>query len=463
MARPAGPAFLLRAAVNTEIPAMTMPPRFDTEPVSAYLSGRAEPPAAAAALQGGAQADVVVIGAGFTGLSAALHLAGAGVRVRVLESRHVGWGGSGRAWGQVAAFAKFMPGRVERDFGPEAGARINAAAAGGPDLVFGLVEQYGMRCDEVRTGNLIAAHTPGKARELAGLATDLQRRGLPVQLLEGAQVRRATGSPRYDVALFDPRGGALNPLGFARGLARAAVARGAVIHEDSPVQRIDKRAAGGWRVASPGGWVDASAVVMATNAFTGRPLAPRVGRTVMPVRAYQLVSQPLEEDVVRSILPGGQPLNDTRRLFSGVRLWPDGRLQVGVDGPLFAAGGQPFEASASRRLRMMFPQLGPLEWTFGWSGWVDMSGDEYPHLHELDTGFWAALGFSGRGIAIGTIMGRDLAILAGSGDRREVVHPVTAVKPLWYHGGYRPLAGLLASGYRAQDRWNDWRHGKAMA
>lgn len=431
------------------------------EPVCPYLSDRTEPPPAVPGAEGGLKADIVVVGAGFTGLSAALALAEAGNDVLVLEARHVGWGGSGRAWGQVAAAAKFMPAKVERDFGPEAGRRINDAAVQGPDLVFGLVQQYGMRCDAIQTGNLIAAHTPAQERMVAGTARDLQRRGFPVDILDETRTRRMIGSDRYRLALFDHRGGHLNPLGYARGLARAAIGKGARIHEGMAVTAL-AREGGNWVLTTPRGPVTTKGVILATNAFTDDVLFPGVGRELMPVRAYQAVSEPLSAEALQMVLPGRQPLNDTRKLFSGVRLWPDGRLQIGVDGPPFGMAGKPFLETANRRIGMMYPFLRGLRWEYAWGGWVDMTADEYPRLHELAPGLWSGYGFSGRGIAIGTLLGRDLATLAAGGSRDALVHPVSPLAPLWFHRLHRPLISALVGWYRVLDRWNDFRFGKGI-
>ncbi len=429
------------------------------EAVSDYLSSMTEPEPATMGLHGHAYADIAIVGAGYTGLSAALTLAERGISVRVLDAHQVGWGGSGRAWGQVAAFAKFMPAKVEQDLGPVIGPRLNDAAAQGPDLVFELIRKHKMQCSESRSGNLIAAHTPTKERELAATVKDLKARGLPVELLDEGQTQRYIGSKRYSVALFDPRGGALNPLGYARGLARAALEAGVQINSKTPVLGL-QRSKHEWQLETPGGLVSARRVILATNAFSSNDLFPRLGRAVLPVRAYQAISEPLGTEALETVLPGGQPLNDTRKLFSGVRVWPDGRLQIGVDGPPFAMDGRPFMDSARRRITMMFPQLAELRWESSWGGWVDMTVDEYPRIHRLGDGLWTAFGYSGRGIAIATLMGRDLATLAMDGSPDDVIHPVTELKNIWFHPIHRLLIQGLVSRNRFLDAWNDRRFGR---
>ena len=177
------------------------------------------------------------------------------------------------------------------------------------------------------------------------------------------------------------------------------------------------RAAGGWRVEALGGSLVTPVVVLATNAYTTSRVWPGLYETLIPMRAYQMVSAPLGEHVRDRVLPGGQPLTDTRRLFSGVRRHADGRIHVSADGPVFDMNGEPNVGKVNRRLATLFPWLGPLHWEHRWAGWVGMTYDLNPHLHELAPGLWAALGYSGRGIAMATMMGRDLAArIAGASD-----------------------------------------------
>lgn len=431
-------------------------------PLSDYLAQRAEPALNLPSLDQPIQAKVVVIGAGFTGLSAALTLAQQGVRTVVLEAKEIGWGASGRAWGQVAAAAKFMPSQVEKDFAPEIAARINRAAETAPDVVFGLIKEYNIRCDAVHNGNIIAAHNRAKAQWVRNNARDLQTRGYPVRLLDREETQQITGSPRYSCALLDERGGAVNPLGYARGLARAAQAAGCEIYTHSPFVSLQKNG-NGWLITTPQGSVFADQVIMATGVYTDNLLGHATQREIFPVRAYQAVSQPLPKDVLRTLLPGGQPFNDTRRMFSGVRVWPDGRLHVGLDGPLFRDNTYGWLEGATTRLKMMFPQLKTLRWEYNWAGWVDMTHDHYPRLHRLAPGVLAAYGLSGRGVAIGTLMGRDLACLALDGNPTQLVHPISNVEPQWYHVIHRPLVRALTARYRLEDRFNDSRYGNASS
>jgi glycine/D-amino acid oxidase-like deaminating enzyme len=201
-------------------------------------------------------------------------------------------------------------------------------------------------------------------------------------------------------------------------------------------------------------------VVLATNVYATSHLWPGLYESLIPMRAYQLVSKPLVEHARTSILPEGQPLTDTRRLFSGVRRHADGRIHVSADGPVFDMGGEPDVKKVNRRIATIFPHLGPLEWEYQWAGWVGMTYDLNPHLHELAPGLWAALGYSGRGIAMATMMGRDLAArIAGASDTPLAFSlvPLQSSRIAWIA---KPLVGCLLNYYRVRDALDDMRHAR---
>src|SRR5580692_7236491 len=216
----------------------------------------AEPAMPTPALAGDVRADVAVVGGGITGLSTALHLAAQGVKAVVLESEEPGWGASGRNGGQVNPGLKPDPDQVERDFGPELGGRMNALAGSAPGFVFDLIERFGIRCEARRNGTLRAAIRAKHAGQVRASAEQLARRGAPVELLEGSRLEQATGTARYRLAMLDRRGGDLNPLSFARGLARAALQAGAAVHGGTRALGM-KRTGAHWRIETAGGVVSA--------------------------------------------------------------------------------------------------------------------------------------------------------------------------------------------------------------
>jgi len=433
-------------------------PVLDTTPLSATYIQTAPPPLDAPTLVDRLKVDVAVVGGGYTGLSTALRLAESGGRVAVLEAREVGWGGSGRAFGQVVPYAKHDDAAVLKHFGPQWGERLVAGLAGGPDLVFGLITQHEISCEAVRAGLIFAAHNQAAIAGLDQRARFWRDRGADVELVARDVVIALTGSRYYEAALLDHRGGTLNPLGYARGLAWAAIRGGAMLFENSRVIGLNQTG-GGWRLVTARGEVNAAQVVLATDAYTD-DLWPGLRQSLIPLRAYQLVSAPLSENLRRSVLPGGQSLSDTRRLYSGIRRRADGRLHLSVDGPAFSNTGTAFAAKSSKRLRDLFPQIGELAWEHAVAGWVGMTEDQYPHIHRLAPGLIAAIGLSGRGIAFGTLLGRDVFRRLTGVPEHDWMLPDTPLRPIRVKPVARPLVGALLNTYRLLDRW-DLRHNAA--
>jgi glycine/D-amino acid oxidase-like deaminating enzyme len=405
---------------------------------------------AAAPLRDRVTAEVAIIGAGYTGLSTALHLQAAGVSSVVLEAREVGWGGSGRAFGQVVPYAKHDHVHLLAHFGRDVGERMIAMLAGGPDLVFGLIERHGIVCDAVRQGLIFAAHTPAAAGVLEERARFWEKRRAAVSFLDAKGMTELTGSTYYPAGLLDRRGGCLDPLAYARGLGHAAVGAGIRLFEQSRVTRISPNQ-GRWAVHTGEGVVDAEIVVIATDAYTDE-VWPGLQRSLIPLRGYHLATAPLSENVRKTIMPGGQSLTDTRRLYSGIRLRSDGRLHVSTDGPAFSADAHAAADKAARRVQHLFPQLGAPVWQTEVAGWVGMTTDQYPHLHSLAPGVWAAIGLSGRGIAFGTLLGRELSKRILGVAESECAMPVTPLRATVVRPFARPLVGGLMNWYRIRDR-----------
>ena len=419
-----------------------------TEPPPTYR--QTAPGFQAPSLNEALAADVAVVGAGYTGLSTALHLRHASLSVAVLEARTVGWGGSGRAFGQVVPYAKHDHTHVLRTFGPEYGHRLIEGLGSGPDLVFDLIDRYAIACEGRKTGLIFAAHTRAMAHDLEARARFLQARGVGAEILDAAGAERLTGSRYYKTVLVEPRGGTLNPLAYVRGLALAAVAEGAKIFEGSRATAI-RRQGKSWLVETANGHVRAKVVVLATDAYTD-DLWPGLRQSIIPLRGYQIVSEPLSDNVAQSILPGGHPLTDMRRLFSGIRKRADGRLHLSVDGPAFDIAGHPSLAMARKRVRDVFPHVGELAWQQEVSGWVGMTTDQYPHVHRLDDGVYAAVGLSGRGIAFGTLLGREVTKRILGRPEEEMLLPLTPLRPIAVRPMARPLVGALLRWYRLRDR-----------
>jgi glycine/D-amino acid oxidase-like deaminating enzyme len=418
-------------------------------PPDVYV-GAAPPPPPTRKLEGQRHVAAAIIGGGFTGLSTALHLAEAGVEVAVLEAKEIGWGASGRAFGQVVPYLKPGHEAILRHYGRERGQRIVDAVAAGPDLVFELIGRHGIDCWAMRSGLIFAPHSSGGQRDLERRTQYWQQRGAPVEMLEGARCAETIGSSLYQAASLDRRGGNINPFAYARGLAHAAAKAGAVLHERAAVRSLTRRD-GRWVIDAG---LTADNVVIATNAYTG-DLWPGLRESIIPMRGHGFVSEPLSDNVRHTILPERQSLTDTRLLYSGVRMLPDGRLHASAHGPSFGAEPRADWRQVDARVRRLFPQLGAVKWQQAWSGWVAMTTEHFPRLHELAPGLYAGLGYNGRGIAAATMMGRDLATLVRGG--RDTVFPLTPLRPLGWHRMAPMLVRGLVQVYRVRDIVDEYR------
>ncbi len=390
----------------------------------------AEPGVALPMLDGDWRAQVVIVGAGITSLSTALHLAEKGTDVVVLEAHEPGWGASGRNGGQVNPGLKHDPDAVERDHGVELGSRMNALAGSAPAFVFDLIERHAIRCEARRNGTLRAATRPAQAEQIRRTMQQWAQRGAAVEFLDGPAIAEATGTARYIGAMLDRRGGDLNPLSFSRGLCRAALAAGAGIYGQSAALDM-RRSSQAWKIRTATGTVTAAHVVLATNGYTD-DLWPGLRRTVVPVFGAMASTTRLPDAIAAQVMPGRSVLYESGPVTVYYRVDGGGRLLIGGRGPMreiSSTSALPHLIAYARRL---WPSLAEVEWSHAWGGRLAMTRDQYPHIHEPAEGMLVCLGYNGRGVAMATVMGAQLArrILTPSADFDM---PVTNMKTIGLH------------------------------
>ena len=387
--------------------------------------------------------DLAIVGGGFTGLSAALRAAELGLSVQVIEAQRIGHGGSGRNVGLVNAGLWLPPQKVRSALGDEIGGRLIEALGAAPDLVFSLIERHAILCEATRNGTIHAAHAPGGLADLRGREAEWQRLGAPVRLLSADETAARTGTRSFHGGLLDTRAGTINPMGYVRGLARAAREAGAHIAEGIRVTGVARDGAG-WLLASDAGEVRAGRVILATNAYSDT-LWPGLARSFTPIRFFQLATKPLGDRAL-AILPGGEGLWDTGLVMFSLRRDAEGRLIIGSMGSLIPGLSQRW---AARRLQSLFPDLGAVAFEAGWDGCIAMTGDHLPRIFNPADGLYIPMGYNGRGIGPGTHFGRALAdhLAGGNAPLPLVPSPVTRQR------GSAQMALFYAAGFAANQVW----------
>lgn len=419
-------------------------------PVTLWHSTAAAIPAFPA-LKGEVEADLLIIGGGFTGLSAALHAAQNGLKVVLVEAEAIAFGASGRNAGFVVPnFAKVDPDDVRAKLGDVQAARLLALAAGSGDLVFDLIQRHGIACDAVQSGWIQPSHSDAALARATERVRQWRMLGRPVKLLDAAEVQAMTGVSGWRGGWIDRSGGVLNPVGYARGLALAAAKAGAEVFEQTPVTALTKEGPL-WRATCPAGVVQAAKVLLATNAYAG-DLVPHLARSFFPLQVFQIATEPLPQSLRERLLPGGQAVSDSRRNLFTFRFDAENRLITGgmhSFGPGAATRvPQAILARMAKALKLPFPPA----LQFAWSGQAAVMPGFLPRVVEPAAGLLAAFACNGRGIALTTAMGPELARWAAGTPAQSLAAPLVPLRALPFHGLARLAPNALLPISRFRDR-----------
>jgi len=426
---------------------------FPKPPVASLWAADAVPAGRFGPLDRDVQADVAIVGGGYTGLSAALALAARGERAVVLEASTTGWGASGRNGGVVSA--KFRPSfqAIASRHGIAVAKRMHAIAYASVETLERLIAEHGIvEANYARVGQLKCAHTPAT---LAATIADSEwmRREMgdgSVSVLSREAVAAETGSQDFVGGVLSQKAGGLHPLNYARGLARAAAAKGIAIHEESPALRLH-REAGGIRVETPGGSVRARQVIAATNGYTDLTAAAAPLRTrLIPFRSAILATEPLSDNLRAAILPSRRIYVETRRMMRWFRMVDD-RMVFGGRGAFGRSDSEAAFAALHRAMVRTFPALADTPVAYRWSGLVGMTLDALPHVGRLDDRVSFAMGYNGAGVAMSSHLGGlaaafalgespDVALLGGDG-----------FQPVPFYGLREPAIRLVAGWYQFLD------------
>lgn len=416
-----------------------------------YASNLGEVPARPP-LEGAEDCDVCIIGAGFTGLSAALHLAERGYRVIVLEAHLAGWGASGRNGGQVSSGQRLDQDHLEKEFGRETAHNLWDIAEEAKGLVRDLAERGGKQC-HVADGIIHADHRERFVPESRAYADKLQRDyGYEqIRFLDKQEIRELIGSKAYFGGTLDEGAFHLDPLALAAGMAELAEKAGARIHEGSQVLSVERGKRPLARTAD--GEVRCNHLLIACNGYLGG-LEPELARKVLPINNFVITTEPLGDELARSVLDTRAAVADSKFVVNYFRMTHDNRLLFGGGenyGYRFPADIKKF---VQRPMLSIFPQLADTRIEHGWGGTLAITMKRLPLFARLAPNVLACTGYSGQGVALATMAGKLVGeAISGQAERFDLMG---SLRIRDFPGGTRlryPLLILAMTWYSLRDRF----------
>lgn len=401
------------------------------------------------ALKGDHTADVCVIGAGFTGVSTALHLVERGYNVHIVEANRIGWGASGRNGGQIIGGISGEE-KLAKSLGAEGERILWDMRWAGHDIIRQRVETYNIDCD-LKWGYLDVAI---KERHLRYQQEELERfdrHQFPheTRSLSAQETESLIGTDAYVGSLLNMGNGHLHPLNFCLGQARAAVAQGATIFEQSPVLRIEHGDRP--RVVTDAGSVTADAVVLAGNAY--HFLERRLRGYVLPVNSFIIASEPLSDEQVASINPQDLAVCDPNYVLEYFRLSADKRLLFGGRCNYFGTDSEHIKAMLKPKRDRIYPQLASLKVDYGWGGTIGVTVNRVPQLGRLSSNVFYSQGYSGHGVNVTQLAGQIMADAVGG--TMERMDMFANIRPWVIPGAHilaKPLVTLGMMFYQLKDR-----------
>jgi glycine/D-amino acid oxidase-like deaminating enzyme len=390
--------------------------------------------------------EVAVIGAGFTGLSAARTLAQRGARVAVLEAETIGWGASSRNGGMVLTGMKLSPEVLSKRYGLDATKRMFAASLASLDFVEQLVTSEHIDCNFARCGHLEVANKPSHFDAYARSAELLAREfGHKIRIIPKTELHSEIGADIYHGGIVDEISAGVNPARYVAGLAQAALRAGACIYEHTRVQTIE-RGGNGFNVITSNGRVMAKDVLIATSGYTGNLSRPLLKR-VIPIGSYIIATERLSDELAHELIPHNRMVYDSLNFLHYWRLTPDNRMLFGGRAAFLPETSNTIRKSEEILLRDLIGIHPPLKNTkveYAWGGTLDFTIDIMPHAGEFD-GVHYALGYAGHGVAMASYLGHLMGEkLAGGADQNPFAGIPFPGAPLGLYNGqpwFLPFAG----------------------
>lgn len=413
-----------------------------------YYQATATPSPAYPPLSGEISADVCIVGAGYTGLSAAVELAEAGYRVVVLESETVGHGASGRNGGQICTGFSSGQDKIAAQLGKDDARRCFAIAEESKRLIVDRIARYQIDCD-LRWGYLHVLPKPNRMDGLRAWKDEWDALGYTAtHIIDQAELAEKLGTRAYHGALREGGAGQFHPLNYCLGLARAAAAAGGVIHEHSSAIEVDTGAKPFVRTTH--GKVNARFVIIACNAYLGR-LVPKLYGKVLPVTSYIIATEPLGENRARAMIRDGEAVADTNFIVDYFRITPDTRMLFGGRASYTTMEPAHLAPDMKRSMVEIFPQLRDARIDFAWGGYIAITHNRIPDCGRLSPTAYYAHGYSGQGVALAGMYGKLMAeAVRGTAERFDLL---SRVRHLPFPGGpvRVPLLAAAMLFYRMKD------------
>ncbi|GAA6211112.1 FAD-dependent oxidoreductase [Hyphomicrobiales bacterium 4NK60-0047b] len=406
-----------------------------------------------ASLKNEHQANIAIIGGGFTGLSTALHLLDGEQSVTLIEAAEIGFGASGRNSGQVIpTMSGTEPDVIIKKHG-EAGVRFAKLIASSAHYLFDLVKRENIACEAEQNGWFQPAHTSGRLSLSRKRVESWSKLGGKVSLLNAKSSAELIGSDQWHGGLLCHSGGHINPLALVHGLAEKVTQRGCQIFENTPALTLNK-VKSKWHIKTTEGFIVADKVLLATNAYTDQfeqNLHPKQSRSIIPVTTYQMATEPLDKNLRKTILPQNHAVSDTRGDLRFFRWDKRNRLITG--------GALIYQASAETRLKKIigerlnqtFHKLGTPKFDYIWSGRIGMTADRIPRFYSPEPGLWSWTACNGRGIALSITLGNVFAKALTGTPINELAIPITPIRPYPLHAIGKEVAPKLLAYYRWRD------------
>ena len=410
-------------------------------------------PAAAgfAGLTGIHEAEIAIVGGGVAGISLAYHLTEAGEAPVLLEAATPGSDAAGKSAGIIVSLpVRHSPYDLLGRYGDDKGRRLVNIVGESGKYVFSLVHKLGLDCAPQQTGFLAPARTAQEVERIDKTASEWRSFGYGIQTVDKDEVCRLTGLDAYQGALLDPTGGAINPLAYVRELARAATGQGARIFVNSPVLKVHKNG-NGWCLESGKFRVNARTVVLCAGGGN-RSLISGLARTVLPFKVFQMATEPLDAEIREVILPENHAMTDVNPNIYSMRYDKDGRLITACPAFMFNNAGDRIIRYVEERLRNFSPLLGSARIRYLWQGTTWIGRSILPRFTELSGGLFAVQACNGRGLAINTILGREIASFIKQGHTDELNLSIEKPDTIRYHGLMSYLPAILINSARLRSR-----------